>query len=157
MASWLIHCIDCKHVTNPGTVDNLADHCDELGWFFCSACNGRGYIKKEKKLQEGWTYKYFLLGILGGIRNDAKDPDETYFPFAFVLSDQEEKGNPDMSIKKVQCDYYKDTRRTGGKDGRLKPGSGPGGPPIFFVEQMFALVKQLGLLTGHKVYIEPVE
>lgn len=153
MASWLINCNDndCKHVTNPGTVDNLADHCDELGWFRCSACGCRGYIKKEFDLQERETCSFCLLGILGGIRNDAKDPDETYFPFAFVLS-----GQPKDPIEKVWCYYYKDTRRMF-EDGSLRPGSGPGGPPMFSVDQMFSLVKQLGLLIGHKVHIEPVE
>ena len=72
MASWLIHCNDCKHVTNPGTVENLADHCDEMGWFRCSVCSSRGYMKKEFTLQERETCEFYLVGILGGIRNDAK-------------------------------------------------------------------------------------
>ena len=97
----------------------------------------------------GKPLRVFLLGILGGKTNDEKYPGETYFPFAFLVFHRK---HPSAPIEKVWCYYYKDTRSTGGS---LKPGSGPGGPPMFAVDQFFSMAKQLGLLTGHQVLIEP--
>ena len=134
MGSWNIHCNNpqCGAVTDPGTIDKLAGHCNDLGFFLCSTCGDRGHIKKSYKTQEGGRWKPCLFGMVGHVAN----PGETYFPFAFLTSDD----NPKGPVDSVWFYYYKDTRRLGG---RLKTGHGPGGPPVFYLEHFSELTKAL--------------
>ena len=134
MGSWDIHCKNpqCGAVTDPGAIDKLAHPChrDALGFFLCSKCRERGYIEKSYKTQEGGRWKPYLLGMVGHVA----DPGETYFPFAFLTSD-----NSKGPVKQVWFCYYKDTR----PGGRLKMGHGPGGPPVFELEHFSDLTQSV--------------
>jgi len=109
VGSWLINCNTCGRITDPGTIEVLANHCDEAGWLICLTCKSRGYIRKRYVLQEGRTWEIYLWRIWGGVRTQDKPPFETYFPFAFLISESPE-GPPDQ----VWFCYYKDTRPEGG-------------------------------------------
>ena len=150
MGAWNIQCInpECGEITNPGTIDNLADYCDSLGRFQCSQCGGRGYISKSFKLQEGDKVEYGLLGILCGTPNQDKGQNQTYFPFVFLVSeDPRNQGPSKMRLDYLWFRYYKDTRHIMAS-GLLKMGDGPGGGPMVELPWMRQLIKQLDQLDN---------
>jgi len=141
MGSWNIHCNNahCEEETDPGTIEKLARPChrDDLGFFLCSKCGQRGHIKKSFDTQEGGRWQPYLLGMVG----HRPSPGETFFPFAFLTSD-----NSKGPVKQVWFCYYKDTRRKPG--GRLKMGHGPGGPPVFELKHLSELTRSVCAAVG---------
>ena len=142
MSAWIIQCDTCKSSTNPGNIAYLLSpkegYIDKQGWFLCKPCKHRGFIKKEFNLQEGSQWKPLLKGVIRP--NGYKD--NTYQPFAFLVSYKPEDPPEDVWF----C-YYKDTReydedgkKTGG---RLKMGHGPGGPPVFAIEDVQDIIDQM--------------
>ena len=106
---------------------------DALGWFLCGTCGSRGYIQKQYDLQEGGEpWKPYLQGII----QPNGYGDDVYQPFAFLTSD-----SPDEDPTAIWFSYYKDTRKQDG--GRLKMGYGPGGPPVFKVNDVVDFVAQM--------------
>lgn len=146
MSAWTIKCTNCCGETKPANIRNLMDNLDTKGWFLCRHCKNRGYIEKTFYLQEknAGPWKPYLKGV---IRPNNHDEDDTYQPFAFLVSDSPEE-NPHV----VWFCYYKDTRNEVG--GKLKMGHGPGGPPVFGAEEVLDLVVQMverGCLDAEKV------
>ena len=110
MASWLINCNKCGHVTDPGTIHKLALHCNEDGWFVCSKCKQRGQIKntiqqEEKVDPKTASREPYLLGLCGIMRQDLNDRARNYYPFVFWVGHRPEGHATNMWF----C-YYKDTR-----------------------------------------------
>lgn len=138
--SWVIECCTgkCKKTRAANIDDLIKNHCDENGWFLCSHCGGEGSIEKSYKLHERdekgkqkvWTT--CLKGII-----PLGEPNATCQPFAFLAGDAHCEGKPQY----VWIAYYKDTRSEGGS---LKPGYGPGGPPVLAINGEFiSLVKKM--------------
>ena len=132
--AWYIDCRDhgCGYRTTArNIVELIDDHRTPEGWFRCRRCRRRGHIKKEYTLQEGGhPWSPFLRGII-----EPPGYDATYRPFAFLTSEAR-----DAPIDGVWFCYYKDLRSTGG---RLKMGHGPGGPPVFGLDDMRDLWHQM--------------
>jgi len=76
------------------------------------------------------------VGAVPEGRHQARVPDDTYRPFAFLVGRTADDGEVDS----VWVSYYKDLRESGGK---LKMGYGPGGPPVLELEQVATLVRTL--------------
>ena len=136
--------IECAHgcedegVWAENIVDLLDNHRDGEGWFECS-CKERGYIYRSYKLQEGKRFEPILKGAIR-----LGSPDDIYQPFMFLAGDK-----ADYDVDFIWVSYYKDLR----PDGKLKHGSGPGGPPVLAKGEILEIVSQL-ILKG---YIEPDE
>ena len=130
--SWLIKCTNCDKKTWAANIVKLIDNCcDNMGWFRCNACDNPGYVEKSFDLQEpGEVWKPYLKGAVR-LRND---PNGTYQPFVFLVSDA-----PNSGPSSVWFCYYKDTR----PDGKLRLGHGPGGPPVLAVAEVTQLVEEL--------------
>ena len=146
MGGWIIKCSyeKCaKETWASNILDLINNHCDQSGWLLCATCERAGFIEKSFNLQEpGETWEPYLKGIIPL----SYDPENTYQPFVFLVSDE-----PNQDPNSVWFSYYKDTRSTGG---RLKMGYGPGGPPVLEAEQVVELIKKLierGCLDKSKV------
>lgn len=142
MGSWKIKCNNpqCGEVVDPGTIDQLAARRrDDLDFFLCSKCGDRGHIAKSYDTQEGGRWEPYLLGMVG----HRTGPGETFFPFAFLTSD-----NSKGPVTQVWFCYYKDTRHKPG--GRLKMGHGPGGPPVFNLEHFLELTRSVCAAAGRE-------
>ena len=133
---WSIKCRDkdCGEETwARNIVELIEDHCDDMGWIRCAACNNAGYIKKSFDLQEpGEVWEPHLRGVI----RLSDEPNDTYQPFVFLVS-----GTPNEQPSAVWFSYYKDTRTLAG--GRLKLGYGPGGPPVLEASKVVELVDKL--------------
>ena len=143
--AWTIKCGNSKCASETWTqnIDDLKrNHCDAQGWFLCGACGSRGYIPKQYNVQEGGDpWKPYLKGII----QPSGHGDDIYQPFAFLYSE-----TPNEPPTCIWFSYYKDTR----PEGILKMGYGPGGPPVFEVEEIVDLVAQMierGCLDASKV------
>ena len=138
MSAWSIQCAnnECGEVTSPVNIADLLKgngYRDDQGWFLCGTCGSSGYILKQFKLQEGGEWKPYLRGLIQPPLYG--DKEGGYQPFAFLVS-----YSPEASPEDVWFAYYKDMRKQGG---RLKMGYGPGGPPVFSVEDVLDLVSQM--------------
>ena len=133
---WDIQCNRCDQSTRAREIaDLICNHRDkELGFFLCSACGSPGHIERRYKVQdpEESPWEPFLRGALLP-KADRYGP--SYQPFVFMVS-----GAPDGPIESAWFCYYKDLRKK--KDGRLKMGHGPGGPPVFDFEDIEDLLDQ---------------
>ena len=126
MSAWTIKCTSCCRETKPWNIADLMNHLDKQGWLLCGHCSSRGYIEKRFKLQEkDAVWNPYLKGV---IRPSSIDQDNTYQPFAFLVSSA-----PEEHPQSVWFCYYKDTRKEEG--GRLRLGHGPGGPPRSFTQR----------------------
>ena len=136
--AWYIDCRDtgCGNTTTARNIVDLIDnHRDSEGWFLCERCGRKGHIEKEYQLQEGGNpWSPYLRGVI-----EPPGYDATYRPFAFLTSEE-----CDASISGIWFCYYKDLRSRGGK---LKMGHGPGGPPVFGLDDMRNLWAQMMELT----------
>ena len=133
--AWTIECTNCDRETNPANISELMKCRDNQGWFLCEHCKSRGYIKKRFELQEKNVGPWNPY-LKGAIRPSGHDENNTYQPFAFLVSYAPKEDPGDVWF----C-YYKDTR--GEEGGRLKMGHGPGGPPVFSAEGVLDLVVQM--------------
>ncbi len=144
--AWPIECTNCGKVSNPANIVKLMEeHLDDQGWILCGHCKSSGYIEKKFKLQKGDPQGVWNPYLRGVIRPSLHDSNNTYQPFAFLVS-----YTPDEDPDDVWFCYYKDTRAQGG---RLKMGHGPGGPPVFTAEAVLNLVAQMvkrGCLSADK-------
>lgn len=146
MSSWLIHCNEGGHVTNPVTVDKLWSHTDKMiGWFHCSVCGSRAHIKKRFWLQEGVHWEPYILGMLNTRGIDAEGPHRTYFPFGFLVSDK-----PDDDLCSIWFCYYKVTHKNGGRL-KMRLGHGAGGAPAYTIEELFHIYHHLGKIVRSRV------
>ncbi len=128
---WSIVCNNqsCKRTSYATNIDDLlSKHRNEEGWFKCAHCGSTGHIYKRFELQEkGTTWEPYLRGAISlGLEGD------TYQPFVFLVSYEN-----DGPVYNMWFSYYKDTRQQGGK---LKMGSGPGGPPVLANHQLIDLL-----------------
>lgn len=129
-----IQCRECKTTTWAGNiVDLLTNHTDPGGRFVCAQCQGTDtFIYRESKLQEeGEVWHRWIKGVIcvyTGI--------PTYSPYIFLTADAE-----DGPITGLHFHYYKDTRSH--KNGRLKHGHGPGGPPVLGTTDLFPIIEHL--------------
>ena len=141
---WWIECRDREAGCDGEWATNIRDlvesHRDEQGRFSCS-CGNQGFIRKSYSLQEeGEKWEPLLFGAL--LFDENASDDETYFPFVFLVSYEED----DWSVYDLWFSYFKDTRHTdenGQRKGRLKMGHGPGGPPVVNVKQLPLLLSRL--------------
>lgn len=145
--SYNIMCSSCQKKTWAANIVDLIDkHTDSAfgedgGMLVCGHCSALGHIYRSSKLQErGKTYVRYIKGVFRIPSNE----ERTYFPYLFLNSDTE-----DGDIGHVHFNYYKDTRKDGG---RLKHGHGPGGAPVFGPETLVDMIEKLlqcGLLTAN--------
>ena len=140
-----IQCRGCKKTTRGANiVDLLNEHTDQQGRFVCCQCNStETFIYLESKLQEeGEVWHRWIKGV---IRIETGIP--TYSPYVFLTADSE-----DGPITGLHFHHYKDTRSH--KNGRLKHGHGPGGPPILGNKDLFTIIEymvSLGILSKEDV------
>ena len=137
MSTWTIYCPHCKETTKPGNIVKLMCHLDKKGLFVCWHCKRNGYIEKKFDLQEGGNWKPYLKGIL---KPDWVGERHLYSPFVFLVSD-----TPESPVKDIWFCYYKDMRKDGG---RLKMGHGPGGPPVFNIDDVSSIVERAKEIRG---------
>ena len=147
MSSWFINCNTCGHVTNPGTIHRLVLHCNEDGWFVCSKCKQRGHIKTTFQRQENEVdtetqpQEPYFLGLCGIMRQDMKDRDRSYYPFAFWMGSR-----PKAPATRIWFCYYKDTRTLKEKsrrEGNLEMDHGYSGPPVHDFKKYTELIAAL--------------
>ncbi len=128
-----INCSNCKKNTKAANiVDLIVNHTETIGKIKCTACGSlNASIYKESNLQEkGETWIRYIRSLI-----PIKTNCDTYTPYVFLTS-QTENGE----IDGIHFNYYKDTRKYGGK---LKHGHGPGGSPVFSKDDFFQLIKKL--------------
>ena len=159
---YLIECFN-KNCGGRAKADRITDllkyHIKQFnshaGWLYCQTCQspaallGRILNSKER----GDTWNPIIRGVIklgdldkSGIVNDkrvlAKDREESYQPFVFLIT----YDNPINQIQGCWFCYYKDTRNA--KNGRLKQGHGPGGSPVLGITQIANLMEQLGQINS---------
>lgn len=130
---YLIKCSSCQQDTwAPNIVDLINDYLEkESGKIKCLKCGSlQASIFQESILQEGETWQRHIKGVI-----PIKTEFETYVPYIFLTAKKE-----DGEIDGIHFNYFKDTRKTGG---RLKHGHGPGGAPVFAKDELFQLLEKL--------------
>ena len=136
--SYTISCYNksCGKSTCASNIIDLSEsHTDNKfgkdgGMIKCTECGKtKAYILTNYKLQEGGHWTHYRRGV---VRIPSWEP--VYNPYVILTS---EKLNG--KIDGVIANYYKDTRPTG----KLKHGSGPGGPPAFGRNEMMDLIEKI--------------
>jgi len=148
MASWLINCNTCGHVTDPGIIHKLASHCNEDGWFVCSKCKQRGHIKntiqqhEKKEDPKAPAREPYLLGLCVIVRQDLQDRTRNYYPFVFWVGN-----SPEGDATNMWFCYYKDTRTfretERRREGNFEIEHGPDAPPVLYFKQYAKLIKAI--------------
>ncbi len=117
-------------------VDLLNDHRDEQGWFTCAECGGLCFIERSYRIAEGENWDVCLWGAL----RLQDDPEQTYQPYAFFLTDN---FSDDL---KVWFRYYKDLRPNGKLLTRLGKG------PVIDAQKVVGLGRRLNQMPeGRRV------
>lgn len=130
---YLIKCNSCKQDTwASNIVDLVNEHTEKNGKIKCTTCGSpnASIYQKSKLLEEGETWERYIKGVI-----PIKTDFETYTPYVFLTAQTE-----DGEIDGIHLNYYKDTRKDGGK---LKHGHGPGGAPVFSKDELFQLLEKL--------------
>ena len=133
---WPIECGDCGQITLvPDIVELIDHHLDGHGRILCGHCGNPGYIGKTFEIQKNDTpyLKPYIRGIIPGPAK--RDRTGTYRSLTFLASSA-----PDQEPQELWLSSIEDTRSEGG---RLKMGHGPGGPPVFTVEEALDLIAQM--------------
>jgi hypothetical protein len=132
--SYDIKCRKCNRYTfSENIVDLIDNHTGKNGFFICEHCKSDDtFIYRESEAQEGFLWKRWLKGI---IRIDSGE--ETFSPYVFYLADEK---NAKPTEYRLQFQYYKDDRPSGGK---LKHGHGPGGGPVLEKDDLFFIFQNL--------------
>lgn len=128
-----IKCTSCGQNTWAENIVNLInEHKEKNGKIKCTACgSSNASIYQESSLQEkGEIWERYIKGVI-----PIETEFETYTPYIFLTA-QTENGE----IDGIHFNYYKDTRKDGGK---LKHGHGPGGAPVFSKDELFQLLEKL--------------
>lgn len=113
--------------------DLLRLHRREDGRFVCQ-CGALGRINKEYKVKGKGEVDPWRPELIGAVQPDwtEDDPDGTYQPFLFVTREHESKEIG------VWCRYYKRLQ-----NGNLKFGDGPGGGPVFGIDDLLTMIRKL--------------
>ena len=117
-------------------IDLIENHTDNIfgkdgGMIQCTECGKtKAYILTNYKLQEGGHWTHYRRGVIR-----IPSWEDFYNPYAILTSEK-----LDGKIDGVMPNYYKDLRPKGGK---LKHGSGPGGPPAFGRNEMMDLIEKI--------------
>jgi hypothetical protein len=129
-----IYCSHCKKETAwaSNIVDLINNHTEKNGKIKnCVICDSsKTSISRENDLQEGKKWQRYIKAIIS-----INTSDEYYTPYIFLTAQDK-----DAEIDGIHFNYYKDTRKIGGK---LKHGHGPGGAPVFTRDELFQVLEKL--------------